>query len=46
MNIHCVHDNIYKGKNLIVAGLLFRDLVQCYHGRKHGTTEAHMVLLR
>lgn len=40
------HDqnNSYKGKYLTVAGLQFRGLVHYFHGGKHGSTQADMVL--
>ena len=38
------HSNSYKGKHLTGAGLQFRGLVHCHHGRKHGGTQADMVL--
>ena len=41
---HHDHDNSYKGKHLIGAGLQFRGLVYYHHGRKHGGVQADMVL--
>jgi hypothetical protein len=34
----------YKKKHFIGAGIQFRGLVLCHHGRKHGGTQADMVL--
>jgi hypothetical protein len=36
---HHDHSNFYKEKHLIGAGLQFRALVHCHHGRKHGSRE-------
>jgi hypothetical protein len=41
---HHDHDNTYKGKYFIVAGLQFRALVHCHHGGKHGSMQVDMVL--
>jgi hypothetical protein len=41
---HRDHDNSYKGKHLIGAGLQFRGLVHCHHGWEHGGVLADMVL--
>ena len=41
---HHNHDNTYKGKHLIGAGLQFRGLAQYYHGLKHGGLQADMVM--
>ena len=43
---HHAYGNSYRGKNLTEAGLLFSDLVHCYHGRKHGNTQSDRVLER
>ena len=39
MKAHCDHDNSYKGKHLIGAGLQFRGLVHYGHGGKHGNRQ-------
>ena len=39
MKRHHDHGNSYKGKHLIGAGLQFRSLVCCHHGKKHGAGE-------
>jgi hypothetical protein len=41
---HPDHDNSFKVKHLNGAGLQFRDLVYYHQGRKHGSTQADMVL--
>jgi hypothetical protein len=43
---HHDHNNSYKGKHLIGAGLQFRDSVHYHHGGKHGGTQAGRVLKR
>lgn len=41
---HHEHGNFYEVKHLTGPGLQCRDLVHCHHGRKHGGTQAGMVL--
>ena len=36
MKKHHDHSNSYKRKHLIGAGLQFRSLVHCHHGREYG----------
>ena len=40
------HGNSYKGKHFIGAGLQFRGLVHCHHGRKRGSIQADIWLGR
>lgn len=40
---HYDRDNSYKEKNLTGAGLQYRDLIHCCHGRKHGDMQTYMV---
>ena len=44
MKRHHDHDNSYKRKHLIGAGLQFRGLVHYHNGRKRGSVQANMVL--
>jgi hypothetical protein len=39
-----LNDNSYKEKHFTGAGLKFRALVHYYHGQKHGSMLAGMVL--
>jgi hypothetical protein len=41
---HHDHSNFYKGKYLLGTGLQFRGLVQYYHGGKHGSMWADIML--
>jgi hypothetical protein len=41
---HCDQGNSYKRKHLIGAGLQLQKLVHYYHGGKHGSMKADMVL--
>ena len=41
---HHEHSNFYKGKNLIEAGVQFRDLIHYHCGGKHGAMQADVVL--
>jgi len=41
---HYNYGSSHKGKHVIGAGLKFRGLVHCHHGRKYGSKQADIVL--